>query len=90
MASNEAAAATAATTDEETGCAGTRALLRLVTTLGDCTDAVIMPLAAAAAAFRWAITWDVLAGTPQLAALPPLSTRPVVGNNPVEMMLPPL
>lgn len=48
-----------------------------------------MPLAAAAAAFRWAITCDVLAGTtPQLPLLSCTCCSPVLGNNPpVDRML---
>lgn len=81
MASREAAATAA------TDWAGTRALLRLVATLalGD-----MMPLAAAAAAFRWAITCDVLAGTTaQPVGAPPLAmlSNPVVGRSPTPLLL---
>lgn len=92
MASREAAAATAAAT-EGTDWAGTRALLRLVAAaaaVGDCCIEVdIMPLAAAAAAFRWAITCDVLAGTTPPLLAPPLAmlSSPVVGRRPTPLLL---
>lgn len=71
LASREAAEATT----------GTRALLRLGTALGggDWT--------AAAAAFRWAITCEVLAGT-KVPALPlAMVSSPVVGRRPTPLLL---